>query len=171
MAGEDQDPEVSGPTVAAAAAGVAPEEWRDWAGGLPAEVLEKVAWKVVAQTEAAFLKTLRHLSEAAIQEEMAMRKDGNCLFLLVFARVRRVRSGGWPCSGARTAATVQRRRQVAGARAMPPPGPRSRGRWRWIRRGEDATSASSVTKMVSSEPSGLNAQGRATGMAAAGSHA
>ena len=85
MAGEDQDPEVSGPTVAAAAAGVAPEEWRDWAGGLPAEVLEKVAGKVVAQAEAAFLKTLRYLSEAAIQEETAMREDGNCLF--IFARL------------------------------------------------------------------------------------
>ena len=44
---------------AAAAGGVAPEEWRDWAGGVPAEVLEKVAGKVVAQNEAgwaAFLK-------------------------------------------------------------------------------------------------------------------
>ena len=29
-----------------------PEAWRDWAGGLPDEVLEKVAAKVVAQTEA-----------------------------------------------------------------------------------------------------------------------
>ena len=37
---------------AAAAAGVAPEDWRDWAGGLPADVLAKVAGKVVAQTEA-----------------------------------------------------------------------------------------------------------------------
>ena len=37
---------------AAAAAGVAPEEWRDWAGGLPDEVLAQVAGKVVAQTGA-----------------------------------------------------------------------------------------------------------------------
>ena len=28
--------------------GVAPEEWRDWAGGLPEDVLGKVAGKVVA---------------------------------------------------------------------------------------------------------------------------
>ena len=35
---------------AAAAAGVAPEEWRDWAGGLPAGLLGKVAGKAVAQT-------------------------------------------------------------------------------------------------------------------------
>ena len=35
---------------AAAAGGVAPEEWRDWAGGLPAGLLGKVAGKAVAQT-------------------------------------------------------------------------------------------------------------------------
>ena len=32
------------------AAGAAPEEWRDWAGGLPAGLLGKVAGKAVAQT-------------------------------------------------------------------------------------------------------------------------
>ena len=78
---------------AAAAAGVAPEDWRDWAGGLPAEVLETVAGKVVAQTEAgwgAFLKGVLSWTEERIQEEMADRKcDGNCLF--VFAMVCR----GW----------------------------------------------------------------------------
>ena len=36
---------------AAAAAGVAPEEWRDWAG-LPEHLLMKVAGKLVARTEA-----------------------------------------------------------------------------------------------------------------------
>ena len=48
---------------------------RDWAGGLPAEVLEKVAWKVVAQTEAgweAHLKEWGH-SEEDIQEIMEER--------------------------------------------------------------------------------------------------
>ena len=72
----------------AAAGGVAPEDWRDWAGGLPDEVLATVAGKVVAQTEAgwaAFLKG-RGCSEGWIQAEMARRKrDGNCLF--VFALV------------------------------------------------------------------------------------
>ena len=36
------------PVLRAAAAGVAPEDWRDWAGGLPDEVLAKVAEKLVA---------------------------------------------------------------------------------------------------------------------------
>jgi len=67
---------------------VAPEEWRDWAGGVPADVLEKVAGKVVAQTEAGWAAHLKEWgwSEERIQEEMAKRKrKGNCLF--VFARV------------------------------------------------------------------------------------
>ena len=73
---------------AAAAAGVAPEEWRDWAGGLPAGVLGKVASTLVAQTEAARAAYLKEWgwSEEDIQEAMAERKrDGNCLF--VFALV------------------------------------------------------------------------------------
>ena len=74
---------------AAAAAGVAPEEWRDWAGGLPDEVLETVARKAVAQTEAgraAWLRERYNYSKEDIEEEMAKRKrDGNGLF--VFARV------------------------------------------------------------------------------------
>ena len=76
---------------AAAAAGVAPEAWRDWAGGLPDEVLEKVAGKVVAQAEAGWAAQRKWLdpnywTEARIQAEMARRKrEGNCLF--VFARV------------------------------------------------------------------------------------
>ena len=74
---------------AAAAYGVAPEEWRDWAGGLPAEVLLKVAGKVVAQTEADWAAYLeeRCWSEEEIQEEMEERKRrGNCC-LFVFALV------------------------------------------------------------------------------------
>ena len=74
----------------AAAAGVAPEDWRDWAGGLPDEVLATVAGKVVAQTEAGWaaqLKERYNHSEEMIQEEMAWRKsNGNCPFF-VFARV------------------------------------------------------------------------------------
>ena len=49
---------------AAAAAGVAPEEWRDWAGGLPDEVLGKVATKVVAQTEAGWAAHLKERNPA-----------------------------------------------------------------------------------------------------------
>ena len=67
--------------------GPPPEEWRDWAE-LPADVLEKVAGKVVAQTEAGWAAHLKEWgwSEERIQEEMAKRKrKGNCLF--VFARV------------------------------------------------------------------------------------
>ena len=64
--------------------------WRDWAGGLPEEVLEAVAGAVVAQTEAAWAGHLgawgRHPER--IQKKLAERKrDGNCLF--VFARVCR----------------------------------------------------------------------------------
>ena len=62
--------------------------WRDWAGGLPAEVLAKIAEKVVAQTEAGWAAQLKGWgnSDEEIEEEMAERKrDGNCLF--VFARV------------------------------------------------------------------------------------
>ena len=73
---------------AAVAAGVAPEAWRDWAGGLPAEVLATIAGKVVAQTEAGRAAWLKEWgwTEEEIQKEMAQRKaDGNCLF--VFARV------------------------------------------------------------------------------------
>ena len=67
--------------------------WRDWAGGLPADVLATIAGKVVAQTEAGWAAHLTpkerdswYWPEKDIQEEMAKRKrDGNCLF--VFARV------------------------------------------------------------------------------------
>ena len=87
-AGADQVP------PAAAQAGVsAPgdEEWRDWAGGLPAEVLAQVAATVVAQTEAGFAVERKtgnptFWTEKEIQKMIARRKrDGNCLF--VFARV------------------------------------------------------------------------------------
>ena len=95
--------------AAAAAAGLAPDNWpawRNWAGGLPAGVLEKVAEKVVAQSEAgsaAWLKeefekdgfwwhhTSReeedeYWSEGSITKWLARRKrEGNSLF--VFARV------------------------------------------------------------------------------------
>ena len=70
--------------TAAAAAEVVPEEGRDWAGGLPADVLMKVAGKVVAQTEARWAAQLKEWgnSEEEIQERMAEReRDGNCLFI------------------------------------------------------------------------------------------
>ena len=64
-------------------------EWRDWAGGLPDDVLEKVAGKVVAQTEAGWAAQLteRCTSEYWIQKWMADRKrEGNCC-LFMFARL------------------------------------------------------------------------------------
>ena len=79
------------------AAGVAPEEWRDWAG-LPEVLLVKVAKSLVAQNEAgwaAWLKSdsslrsgVRYRTEQDIQRHMDNRqRDGNCLF--VFAMVCR----------------------------------------------------------------------------------
>ena len=75
-----------------------PEEWRDWARGLPDEVLEKVAGKVVAQAEAGWAAQRKrsvsngggYWTEERIQKRMEERKrEGNCLF--VFALVCR----GW----------------------------------------------------------------------------
>ena len=69
---------------------LAPGGVRDWAKGLPADVLMKVAGKVVAQTEARWAAQLKvdypTWPEKEIQKHMAKRKrDGNCLF--VFTRV------------------------------------------------------------------------------------
>ena len=67
-------------------------EWRDWAGGLPKEVLEKIAETLVAQTEAGWAARLKErpplpfFTEEKIQEEMARRKR-NGLGLFVFAMV------------------------------------------------------------------------------------
>ena len=69
------------------AGGRDPEEPRDWAG-LPADLLVKVAGKVVAQTEAGWAAKFEEDGwvEEDIQEVMGQRKrDGNCLF--IFARV------------------------------------------------------------------------------------
>ena len=69
---------------------LAPGGVRDWAGGLPEEVLETVARKVVAQTEAGWAAQLKEMGyrEEVIQERLDKRKrEGNCLF--VFARVCR----------------------------------------------------------------------------------
>ena len=62
--------------------------FRDWAGGLPDEVLEKVAGTLVAQNEAGWAAWGKKngVSEEKIQRKMAERKrDGNCLS--VFALV------------------------------------------------------------------------------------
>ena len=74
----------------ALAPGAASGDWREWAGGLPTEVLAKVAEALVAQAEAAWAAQLEEsypfLSEERIQAEMAKRqREGNCLF--PFARV------------------------------------------------------------------------------------
>ena len=87
-AGADQ-----GPPAAGEAEVLAPgdEGWRDWARGLPDEVLAKVAGKVVAQNEAGEAAWLKEWgpnvwTEERLQERMAERqREGNCLF--VFARV------------------------------------------------------------------------------------
>ena len=68
------------------------EEWRDWAGGVPADVLAKVAEALVAQTEADWAARLEAQGRSASQVRAALeqrKRDGNCLF--VFARVCR----GW----------------------------------------------------------------------------
>ena len=102
MAGAGAGPDPGGPAVGEPGT-LAPgdEEWRDWAGGLPAEVLEKVAGKVVTQTEVFGWwperwrpRRPRRLKKAnpntwtgeVLQEYMAnLKLDGHCLF--VFARV------------------------------------------------------------------------------------
>ena len=81
-------PEALGAAGGAGPADPGPPEWRDWAGGLPAEVLERVAVLYRAQTEAGWAAQLKEwgLSEENIQETMARQKrEGNCL--LVFALV------------------------------------------------------------------------------------
>ena len=79
-AGSDQPP----PAVGAAGT-LAPgdRDWRDWAGGLPADVLEKVAGTLVAQNEAEREAELEAdwETESVIEYELQRRQDnGNCLF-------------------------------------------------------------------------------------------
>ena len=99
-AGADQAPPAAGEAGVLAPGDPA---WRDWAGGLPADLMAKVAGKVVAQTEAGFEKEKEEeeedrrkklptpaikslLTHGGPEEELAKRKlGGNCL--LVFARV------------------------------------------------------------------------------------
>ena len=76
--------------VQALAPGADPEEWRDWAGGLPALVLGKVVETLIAQDKAVWAAGLKQRNpdwtDERIQERTAKRKqDGNCLF--VFAMV------------------------------------------------------------------------------------
>ena len=96
------------PQAPGGTAGVAPEEWRDWAG-LPEHLLMKVAGALVSQDEAglaAEIKEKAHslgLSEMQIQAELARQKRwGNCLFVfaLVCKRWRKaqLKVGGPLCS-------------------------------------------------------------------------
>ena len=70
-----------------------PEGWRDWGGGLPADVLGRIAETHVAQTEAGWAARRKEedpdfYTDERIQERLAERKqEGNCL--LVFALVCR----------------------------------------------------------------------------------
>ena len=62
--------------------------WRDWAGGLPQEVLAKIGAALVAQKEAAWAAQLtsKRYDEGFINERLEERKsEGRCLF--VFALV------------------------------------------------------------------------------------
>ena len=79
------------------APGVAPQDWRDWAGGLPVEVLAKVAGKVVAQNDAAWAawrSTPRGVWQYESEEDRAefiesdvefRKRNGSSLYM--FARV------------------------------------------------------------------------------------
>ena len=96
MAGADPAEGTLVEAMQALAPGGQPEEPPDWAGGVPVEVLAKVAGKLVAQNEAAWAAHLRekdpkYWTEERMQHKMmANRKHGgNCLF--VFALVCR----GW----------------------------------------------------------------------------
>ena len=64
------------------------DPWRDWAGGVPQEVLAMIGEALVAQKEAAWAAQLREngYNEGYINERLEERKsEGRCLF--VFARV------------------------------------------------------------------------------------
>ena len=95
MAGADPAVGTLVEAMQALAPGGQPEEPPDWAGGVPVEVLAKVAGKLVAQNEAAWAAHLRekdpkYWTKERMRYKMANRKrDGNCLF--VFALVCR----GW----------------------------------------------------------------------------
>ena len=101
----------------------APEEWRDWAGGLPAEVLAEVAAMLVAQTEAgeaARLKRRRgtYWTEERIQDHMAARKrEGNCLFVFALVckgwRKTQLKVGGRLCTRVRSDVIVPGRVALA----------------------------------------------------------
>ena len=74
----------------ALAAGTPPEDWRDWAGGVPEEVLAKVAQKVVSQSDArwaAHLTSRDFVTEEDKRESIEERKAEESQALLVFARV------------------------------------------------------------------------------------
>ena len=78
----------SGPQAPGATGGAAPRARSDWAN-LPADLLEKVASTLVAQTEAGWAAQLKEWGwpEGPLQEKLAKRKrDGNCP-LFVFALV------------------------------------------------------------------------------------
>ena len=91
-AGAGVEPGSPGSQALGAAGGGDPRAGSDWAN-LPADLLERVAATLVAQTEAGWATQRKernpaYWTEETLQERMAKRKvDGNCLF--VFARVCR----------------------------------------------------------------------------------
>ena len=58
---------------AAAAAGVAPEDWRDWAGGLPMHVLVKIAKKYIAQADSTWAAQMKTFTQSDSKRD----KTGN----------------------------------------------------------------------------------------------
>ena len=106
-AGAEQGP--GAPLAPGAAAGHRPEGWRDWAGGVPDEVMEKVARTLVAQNEAGWAARVKEngLSEEYIQYKMEQRKlEGNCLFMFVRVcrawRKAQLKVGGPLCTRVRS---------------------------------------------------------------------
>ena len=108
--GAGEDPALS--TLVEALQALAPEERRDWAGGLPIAVLAKIAEKHVAQTEAAWeaqLEKWRLLAAMLAEpgnlvkmEKEFQRLRGNCLFIFAMVckgwRKAQLKVGGPLCT-------------------------------------------------------------------------
>ena len=103
-------PAVGGLGARVAAATLEEESpWRDWAGGVPQEVLAKIGEKLVAQKEAAWAAQLtrKRYDEGYINWRLEVRKrEGRCLFVFALVcklwRKAQLRVGGPLCSRVRS---------------------------------------------------------------------